>query len=880
MNVLSKAISIIAAIAIMLSIIPTDITVFADSAKIQIVNAEGLATKNDIVVGDGYTLHANNYWCMIHTSDSMRAVYCLEPGKGIDSGEKYDEDATDNYLDDVKNKMLDSKDIRSLLGRVFLYAYTGKLDSVEAYNRYAATQLLVWEVIVGQRDENFNLISNGYTSVEKMLTNFQSDYAAQVVSSYYYEYEKLIMEHSKSVSFGKSTEASAARNLFNVGSDGSYTFTDNHSVLSNFDASVKNGSVVSKSGNMLKIEANGGEIAVVTLTQNNVKESGELTGFVTLTCDSKQTLAELQADPRKYYVEVKGLENGTLNIVKTSEDGIIANIEFTVTGNGETYNVKTDKNGEISIPNLKAGSYTVTEKVPVRYDSQQSKTVTVQAGKTASVSFANTLKKGSIKINKQAEDGEIGGRIFVITGNGKNYTINTNDSGIATLSDIPVYDSNDKKITYIISEKNVPVKYVIPADQTATLIVDATTTKTFKNVLKKFTATITKKDAEFGTAQGDGTLSGAVYGLYKDGKLVDTYTTDEKGTFTTKEYVCGDYTIKEISPSDGYLLDETVYQVGAEAKNYIVENNAINMTVNEKIVKGKIAIIKHNDDGSTKIETPEVGAEFQIYLKSAGSFSDVKDTEKDVLVCNYDGFAQSKDLPYGVYVVHQTKGNEGIEFMSDFTVNICESGKTYRYLINNATFTALVKIVKKDAETGKIIPVSGIGFKVKGKSTGEYISQSFNYPQPTTLDTFYTDESGSLMLPEELPYGEYELEEVATANGYWLGNEKVSFKVDGTEQVITVEKFNTAQKGRISIHKTGNVFSSVAIASSANVDENGKEVINPTTYSPVFEEKTLSNAVFDVIAQSVPKRVILLQKSQPIKTVMLRLICFILASMK
>ena len=228
----------------------------------------------------------------------------------------------------------------------------------------------------------------------------------------------------------------------------------------------------------------------------------------------------------------------------------------------------------------------------------------------------------------------------------------------------------------------MPIKYVVPADQTATLTVDATTTKTFQNVLKKFTAEVVKKDAETGSAQGDATLAGAVYGLYLDGDLVDTYTTDSEGYFKTKEYVCGNYTLQEISPSKGYLLDETVHSVGAEAKNYTVESNLISVAVTEDVVKGNISILKHSDDGSTQIETSEVGAEFEVYLKSSGSYETAKDSEKDYLICDENGFAKTKDLPYGVYTVHQTFGWEGTELIADFDVYVSENGKTYAFLMN------------------------------------------------------------------------------------------------------------------------------------------------------------------------------------------------------
>lgn len=561
---------------------------------------------------------------------------------------------------------------------------------------------------------------------------------------------------------------------------------------------------------------------------------------------------------------------GKITVNKTAEDGIVSGREFqlsyTINGKSKIKTAKTNSMGIAEFSGLqvydmtagKAISYTVSEvNVDTRYVTPKAQNIKLTDGDvdlTVTADFNNKLKKGSIKINKQSEDGENGGREFTVTGNGKTYTITTGEDGIALLENIPVFDSNNEKITYTISEKNVPVKYVVPADQTATLTADATTTKTFKNILKKFTVEVTKQDAETVTAQGDGTLAGAVYGLYKDGKLVDTYTTDENGYFKSKEYVCGNYTVQEISPSEGYLLDTTVHSVGAEPEKYTIESNLISMTVTEDVVKGNIAIIKHTDDGSTQIETPEVGAEFEVYLKSSGSYANAKDSEKDYLVCDENGFAQTKDMPYGVYTVHQTVGWEGTESIADFDVNISKNGQTYRYLINNAEFESYVKVVKVDSETGKTIPYEGAGFEIYD-SNGQKISMTFSYPTPTTIDVFYTNNEGYLITPEVLPYGEYSLVEVQAPVGYVLDSTPVSFTVsaDNAEEensltVIKVSKENTAQKGRISVQKTGDIFKTVATASSAYTDENGEMTVNPTTYTPVFESGNLSGAVFQVIA--------------------------------
>ncbi len=598
--------------------------------------------------------------------------------------------------------------------------------------------------------------------------------------------------------------------------------------------------------------------------------------------DSTYYAKELKAptgysiDPTVYTIKAgknkvtEDFKTGTIKINKTAEDGIISCRKFKITysynGKSLSETAKTNANGIATFDDLrvydmstgKAIGYTVSEiNVDTRYEVPKAQNVTLTSGDvdlTVNVKFNNQLKTGSIKINKHSEDNQNDDREFTITGNGKTYTIKTGSDGIAILSDIPVYNSNNEKIVYTISEKNVPVRYVVPADQTATLTADATTTKTFKNILKKFTVEVTKQDSETTSAQGDGTLAGAVYGLYKDGELADTYTTDENGYFKTKEYVCGNYTVQEISPSEGYLLDKTVYSVGAEAENYFIEHNPLSMTVTEDVIKGNIAMIKHSDDGSTQIETPEVGAEFEVYLKSSGSYANAVETERDHLTCDENGFAQTKDMPYGIYTVHQTVGWEGTEFIADFDVNISESGQTYRYLINNAKFESYIKIVKVDSETGKTIPYEGAGFEIYD-SNGQKISMTFSYPTPTTIDTFYTNSEGYLITPEVLPYGEYSLVEVQAPYGYALDKTPVAFSVssenaekENSLTIVKVVKQNTAQKGKISVRKTGNIFTSVATVSSAYTNENSEMIVNPTTYTPVFADGDLSDAVFQVIA--------------------------------
>ena len=440
---------------------------------------------------------------------------------------------------------------------------------------------------------------------------------------------------------------------------------------------------------------------------------------------------------------------------------------------------------------------------------------------------------GNLEIHKTSEDEKISNITFTVKGNGKTYTMKTNANGVATLSNIPIG-------TYTISEEDI-VRYVKQTDKTVTVSDGKTANVSFDNILKKFRVTVTKSDIEKGHAQGDASLAGAVYGLYKGETLMASYTTDSNASFTTDYFVCDtDWTIREISSSEGYLVNSKVYPVGADPRLYTVELNETSNAVTEQVIKGNIAIIKHTDDGSTQIETPEKGAEFQIYLKSAGSFVNADNDERDTIVCDEDGFAISKLLPYGVYTVHQTKGWDGREKIKDFDVFINSDGKTYKFLINNANFESYLKVVKLDKETGKQIAYEGAAFEIYD-SDGHRVNMQFTYPQVTTIHTFYTNSEGYLITPEKLPYGDYTLVEIQAPYGYVLDSTPIPFTItqenSSTDTGVTVVKVkarDVAQKGTISITKTGEIFSSVDVTDDV--------------YTPQYSVGNLKDAVFEIFA--------------------------------
>ena len=797
-------------------------------------------------------------------SYSGNIAYCIEPGVSLSSGQsmnKYDE----NYFNNITaNGVISGDEIRLFIGRILQYGYRGTIStSWRSQNESAAnsiahayaTQLLIWETVVGERDANFNHKAASGCSNVKDVINAKHPLRSKIMS-YYNSMVSSVQNHTVVPSFCTKLSGSAKVNELEWnGSKYVATLTDSNGVLSNYDfeASIS-GVTFSTSGNKLTVSMDKAPSKEFTITAS--KKNGVRRGVVVWSegkhsqnssVQDVVTYAQEVSDPVSGYVKMK-VSYGSCQIVKTSEDGKVDGIKFTITGNGVNQTVTTANGGKFQLDNLMPGVYTVTEQSIDKYVPQEVHRVTVVAGQVATVNFNNVLKRGNLQVIKSSEDNLVEGVTFHLYGTSlagiavDEYAV-TDKNGVATFKDVLVSGSTP----YTVEEVNTAIRYVVPEKQTAPIKWNEVTNRDFTNILKKFSVTVTKSDREEGTAQGDAKLSGAVYGIYKGETLVDKYVTDSNGQFTTKEYICdSDWTVREITPSEGYLLDNTIHKVGAEPKLFTIEHSLVSNDVTEQVMKGNIAIIKHTDDGETKIETPENGATFEIYLKSSGSFEAAEEDERDTIVCDENGFAQTKDMPYGVYTVHQTKGWEGREFMKDFDVFISQDGQTYRYLINNANFESYIKVVKKDAETGKTIPYAGAGFQIYDPA-GNKVSMTFTYPTPTTIDTFYTDADGQLVTPEKLEYGKgYSLVEVQAPYGYVLDSTPVSFDVteenstqEGGITLIKVDKPNMAQKGTISIEKTGEVFYGVSVSGSEDT-----EVI----YQPIYEITGLSDAVYEIRA--------------------------------
>ena len=772
-------------------------------------------------------------------SSGTHQVYCVESGIDFNTGNSY---VSKNGKNSSYFRKLPTEAQFGVMMALMYGWHEGKSSPVAGTNKddYAfATQTIIWEYQQQLRTSPSDLHSANGIDADTYCYSLKGRPAEKC-------YDWILSQmasHYTIPSFAARNQSKADTYTLKYNPDRqnySLTLTDTNNTLANLSLSAS-GIKVSRSGNQYTFTSDKMIISPITVSAQKAVNL-DCDEMLIWGCVGKQTMVSGASDPVYFYFKLDTETYGTGLIKKTSEDGVVSGIKFNISGNGVNQTVVTKADGTVDI-SLMPGVYTVTEQPIDRYEPQNVQRITIVSGHTSTVTFSNTLKRGSLEIIKSSEDDMVEGVKFHLYGTSLSglpvdeYAV-TDANGVARFENVLISGTTP----YTVEEIDTAVRYVVPASQTAPIEWEKVTSRSFTNILKKFNVTVTKSDAETGTAQGDASLAGAVYGIYKGEELIDTYTTDKNGQFTTKYYVCGnDWTVREISPSEGYLLDRTIHRVGAEPELYTVEFNSTANDVTEQVIKGNIAIIKHTDNGETQIETPETGATFEVFRKAAGSFDAAKETERDILTCDENGFAQTKDMPYGIYTVRQTSGWEGRELMKPFDVFISKDGQTYRYLINNANFESYIKVVKKDAETGNTIPYAGAGFQIYDPN-GNLVTMTFTYPEVTTIDTFYTTADGELITPQTLEYGKgYSLVEVQAPYGYVLNSEPVYFdvmqensEIDSGITVIEVVRSNMAQKGTITVSKSGEVFSSVNEAGGL--------------YQPVYAVRGLEGAVYEITA--------------------------------
>ena len=756
---------------------------------------------------NGWTSGEATWMTTLHTIGSFDgpACYCIEPGVPRNlyrSYESYGEDYWDTFPAEY-NRTIDGRTMKTLLGRIMQYGYQGNLSldwrsqnkaDADKLAHMMATQVLVWETVVGERDADFNHVDPGSADAVKSVYRTSHPLYSRF-SAYYDSIEASVKKHTVVPSFmDRSEEAAQTVELSWDGGRYTATLTDTNGVLGEYAfSSAQSDMTFAVDGNDLTISAETASADGVTITavRNNTRQ-----GVVVWsdghygpdgTMQDVVTFRDTVSDPMYAYLHLK-VGYGSVKIIKTSEDGEVSGISFTVSGNGTEQTVTTNADGEMQLDDLRPGAYTVTEQSSDRYEPQEVRQVTVISGQIATVTFHNTLKRGSLEVIKTSEDHLIEGVKFHLTGASLSglpvdeYAV-TDSTGKAVFSDVLIGTG------YVLSEVDTDVRYVIPEDQTAAVEWSKVTHKSIHNVLKKWNATVTKSDSATGTPQGDAKLSGAVYGVYKGGQLVDTYVTDGNGQFTTVYYACGDdWTIREITPSEGYLLDSTVYPVGAEPQRYTAEYNPIALDVTEQVIRGGVALTKVDKDyPENKLE----GAVFEVYRDS--NRNQELDAEDELLGTMEElggGEYALTGLCYGGYFVKEAKAPEGF------------------YLDENAYYFSITT----DGETVTVENEAGKGFLnaaqvgslriVKTSSDGKLEGFSFRVTGANGYDrVFQTDAEGAILI-EGLRIGDYTVSEVrdGTSDGYLLPADKTASVFEGA---VTEVEMHNEKKPALEVPQTG-----------------------------------------------------------------------------
>jgi len=776
-------------------------------------------------------------------SYSGTVCYCIEPGVIQNTGDTFvsrGDDFWDTIPDDL-NHTLSGEEIRTVIGRILQYGYTGKVSTSwysqneEDANKLAnllATQLLVWETIVGERDMNFNHVApgDGYDCVAEYIA--EDHPLHDRVFSYYDSIVSKVKKHTTIPSFcGKEYSLTWDGEHYSV------TLTDTNSILDQFAFSAGNETVkTSHSGNTLTVYTDTAPDKAVTITATRLNSFRK--GLVVWTdgtfdpdggTQDMVSFAESVSDPVSGSFTVK-LGTGDLKLYKTSEDDNIAGITFTITGNGQTYTVTTDEKGEITLKDLTPGTYTVTEQSHDLYEPQESKTVTIVSGETATVSFANTLRRGGLIVTKTSDDGLVEGVKFRLTGTAacglgvEEYAV-TDATGKAKFENIPIGSG------YVLSEVDTPSRYEVPDALDVTIEWNTVTEKSVHNTMKLARIRISKTGEIFASVHCDSgiyvpiyaeqALAGAVFEIaaaediitadgtvrHTAGEVVDTVTTDESGNAVSKELYPGKYTILEIHAPGGTVLntEPKTVELSENADDEITEAMVSFTNSRQKAAVTVKKQLEQNKDFGIGLGGEIASVTFGLYaaeeLTAADGSVIPADGLMDIISVDLEGTATcTTDLPLGSYYLMELSTDEHYLLSQD------KYPFTFAY---DGQDIPLVEITVNEGEaitntlrTGKIMGVKkdGGGNALAGAIIGIFQPNEIEYTADTAILTTVSSEDGSFSFPS-VPYGTWIIREIAAPEGYLLTEESYPVTVSEDGQVIVIEIVNQQITGSVKLTK-------------------------------------------------------------------------------
>lgn len=761
-------------------------------------------------------------------------AFCVQPGILITEGSSY---TRSNFS-------------HSELRKIEHIAYVGWQLSSKTDEDYLATQFMIWEALGATIN---NTSYSGYTSKKAQIQ------------------DKVDSLFKKKPSFNGIEE--------NIKIGESITLTDTNKVFSNYSLTSKSeGITISKSGNKLTITASSNAPENATVKFQAIKAECVGTSILFSSSTSQDVVSFKVGDPVTITINLNVEKYGSLKITKQDEDGtVVPNTSFKVSKNSDmtspigTYTTGAD--GTVTVNDLLPQIYFVQETaVPSHLVLDSTiREVTVEANQTANYTARNNWIKGKVQLRKIDPDSgkQVAGATYAIY----------NDKGqelerLITTATGYVESGYLRFGNYTVREVIAPSGYIL--NKTSYPVTIATNeqkiTVTGEDERQTGRLELTKEDSVTGSAaQGEATLKGAVYELkakenildpadrsvkYAKGALVATLTTDANAKASVSNLYLGKYTLQEKTPSAGYTLDPTTYDISIDYAGQSVEVVTKKQTVKERVKAQAFSIIKMSDNGAGEADKL-AGVEFTIKaqkdIDKYGSWEkapvakNAKGQNAAVLVTDKNGYAVSDELPYGTYIVRETKVPDDHYAVPDFKVVINKDSREPQpwRIFNDEKFRAVIAIAKQDADTGKTIKIPGATFKIRDLETNEYVGYWEWNPLPHYVDEWETNEDGVVMTGDVLDPKEYQIEEVRSPDGYLLNTEPMKFKVsmdtayetlpDGETPVITVKFKDKAVQGQINVQKLGEVLTNV------RTDKMGNKHFE-------YEERGIPGAVYEIKA--------------------------------